>query len=308
MVTSNRELRRLRDAALVAGFDLFESLRSRKVLVLLALYVAGAMAAAGGFVRMLHELEGTLAEALKVSATDKPGALTDALMASEELRRALGDLVGDPSLVDALIRVPVLALFYGWMAFTFVPALVTFTSCDAVSSEVATGSSRFALFRAERISWALGKLGGQAALMGVGILGGALGTWIIGAAFLSGFSLVDSAWWLARLSVCAWWKGLPYLGLAMGVSLATRTPNGARALALAGLIALGIGDSILANDHVLEYAPVVLSTLRLLFPGGYTIDHWRPDIVERAPAMIMQLSLAIAYFSVGFARFYRRDA
>lgn len=308
MASTQRELRRLRDAALVAGFDLFESLRSRKVLVLLALYVAGAMAAAGGFVGLLHELEGTLAETLQVSATEKPGALTDALMASDELRRVLSDLVGDEGLVDALIKVPLLALFYGWMAFTFVPALVTFTSCDAVSSEVATGSSRFALFRTERISWALGKLGGQAALMFVGILGGALGTWIVGTAFLSGFAVADSAWWLVRLSLRAWWNGLPYLGLAMGVSLATRTANGSRALALFGLIALGIGDTVLASDKVAEYAPVLVPTLRLLFPGGYTLDHWRPDLLERAPALVMQLALAIAFFSVGFARFFRRDA
>ena len=304
----SRELRRLRDAALVAGFDLFESLRSRKVIVLLALYVAGAMAAAGGFVSLLQELESTLAETLKVSATSKPGALTDALMASDELRRVLSDLVGDPKLVDALIHVPILALFYGWMAFTFVPALVTFTSCDAASSEIASGSSRFALFRTERISWALGKLGGQAALMGVGILGGALGTWIIGSLFLSGFAVADSAAWLVRLSLRAWYNGLPYLGMAMGVSLATRTANGARALALFCLIALGVGDSALANDHVASYAPVLIPTLRQLFPGAYTLDHWRPDLADRASALVMQLALALAWFSAGFARFYRRDA
>lgn len=307
-MTQNRELRRLRDAALVAGFDLFESLRSRKVIVLLALYVAGAMAAAGGFVTMLHELESTLAETLQVSATEKPGALTDALMASDELRRVLSDLVGDPDLVDALIQVPILALFYGWMAFTFVPALVTFTSCDAVASEVATGSSRFSLFRTERISWAVGKLGGQAALMLVGVLGGALGTWIIGSLFLSGFAVADSAAWLVRLSLRAWWNGLPYLGLALGVSLATRTPNGARALALFGLIALGVGDSLLAAGRVLKYAPVAAPTLRLLFPGGYTLEHWRPDLLERAPALLMQLALMVVFFAVGFARFDRRDA
>lgn len=301
-------MRRLRDAALVAAFDLGESLRARRVLVLLALYVAGAMAATGGFVAVLRELEGQLASALAVPTTSRPGAMANSLMESQELRRMLRELVGDAALVDQLVQVPLLALFYGWLAFTFVPALVTFTSCDAVAGEVASGSSRFALARTDRLAWALGKAGGQAALLGVGVLGGALGAWLVGFFGLSGFPAMDTAIWLVKIGFRGWVNGLPYLGIALAASLVLRSPTPARALALFLLLGVGVGDTLLSADRVVEAAPVLLPTLRQLLPGSHTLDLWRPTLLERAPALVMQPTLAAAFFALGFARFNRRDA
>lgn len=301
-------MRRLADALLVAAFDLGDSLRSRKVLALFVLYVAGAMATAAGFLAMLKELEGTLAEQLQVASTDRPGALSEALMQSEQLHEILGELTGDPSLVDALVQIPLLALIYAWAALTFVPALVTFTSCDAVASEVASGSCRFALARTDRLSWALGKLLGQGALLGAGILGGALGVWVVGAFGMDGFPYLDAGLWLGRLGVRAWWNGLPYLGLAIAASLMVRTANGARALALFGLVAVGVLDSALVSDDVRALGPVAVDTLRQLMPGAHTLTLWQPLLLDRLPALAMQLALTGAFFSVGFAVFQRRDA
>lgn len=301
-------MRQLRDILLIAAFDLGDALRSRKVLALLVLYVAGAMAAAAGFIAMLHELEHTLAETLQVADTSRPGALSEALMQSDQLHQVLAELTGDPGLVDALVKIPLMALVYAWAAFTFVPALVTFTACDAVASEVGSGSCRFSLVRTDRLSWALGKLSGQAALLGLGILGGAAGVWVVGAFGLEGFSLVDSAWWLGRLGLRAWWNGLPYLGLAIGASLVTRTSNGARALALFLLVSVGMVDSTLASRVVIDYAPVTLETLRQLMPGAHTMALWRPELLDRLPSLVMQLALTGAFFSLGFGIFRRRDA
>lgn len=301
-------MRRLRDALLIAAFDLGDSLRSKRVLALLVLYVAGAMAAAAGFVAMLHELEGTLAEQLQVANTDKPGALSEALMQSEQLHQILGELTGDPSLVDALVKIPLLALVYAWAAFTFVPALVTFTSCDAVASEVSNGSCRFSLVRTDRLAWALGKLGGQGALLAFGILGGAAGTWLVGAFGMEGFPHLDAAGWLTRLGLRAWWNGLPYLGLAIGASLMTRTANGSRALALFLLVGVGVLDTLFIADDVRLLSPIAFDTLRQLMPGAHTLALWRPELLDRLPALVMQLALTGAFFSAGFAVFQRRDA
>lgn len=301
-------MRLLRDALLVAGFDLGDALRSRRVLALLVIYVAGAMAAAGGFVAILHDIEGTLASQLGVAATDQPGALTAALMASDQLRQLLADLTGDHGLVDSLVRVPLLALMYGWCALMFTPALITMTACDAVAADVASGACRFSLARTQRLSWALGKLGGQAALLATGILGGAVGTWIVGAFALEGFPWLDSAIWLLRLGARAWCNGLPYLGLAMAASLVTRSTSGARALALVLLVGVGVLDSAFAADRVRELWPVGIDTLRQLLPGAHTGAWWRPDLLDRLPALVMQSALAGAWFLTGFGIFARRDA
>jgi hypothetical protein len=96
-------LKGLRDALIVAAFDLAESLRSRKVLVFLVLYVAGAIASTVIFTEVLQEIEVQLAETLLVARTDRPGSLTQALMESPQLLGILEGLVRDRELAQALV-------------------------------------------------------------------------------------------------------------------------------------------------------------------------------------------------------------
>ena len=96
----------LREAAIVAGFDLRESLRSRKAPVLLVLYTGGAVTGAAIFVAVLRELENTLARQLGVAETDHPGALTQQLMQSEDFVDLFRGLVGDDQLARSLLDVP----------------------------------------------------------------------------------------------------------------------------------------------------------------------------------------------------------
>src|SRR5690606_33061178 len=120
--------------------------RSRKVLVFLALYVAGAVASTVIFTEVLQTIEEELAEQLLVARTDTPGSLTQAVMESPELLDVLSRLVRDRELASALVRLPPIALLYGWVALTFSPIFVALTSSDTIASEVASGSVRFALF------------------------------------------------------------------------------------------------------------------------------------------------------------------
>ena len=293
---------------LVAAFDMSESLRSRKVLGLLILYVAGAVASTAGFVTLLETLEKTLADSLRVASTSKPGAMTASIQSSEEFRHVLAELTGDSTLVDALIGLPPLALFYGWMALTFVPALVVFTSCDAISNEVGSGSCRYALLRTDRLSWALGKLGGQAMLMAIGVLAGAVGTWVVGLVGLASFDAAATAWWMLRLGSRAWLYGLPYLGLALGISQMVRSSHAARALALVALTGLGAGRAILQIPDVVDALPVLAPSLGPLFPGSHALDLWRPGFLDRGPAMVMLVALCATYFALGHMVFDRRDA
>lgn len=301
-------MRLLRDAWLVALFDLAESLRSRKVMVLLALYVAGATAAAAGFVSVLGRMENTLAEQLGVSATRQAGAVTEALQKSKQLEDVIGGLIGDKAMAAELVHIPILALYYGWIALLFMPTLVMFTSCDTIASEVASGSCRFALVRTDRRAWLLGKMGGQASLLAVGLFGGALGTAVVGWGWLAGYAPALNAWWMLRLSGRAWISGFAYLGVALGISAAVRSPHAARALGLLALIALGITRAVLGVDEVIELAPVLIQTLSQLLPGTYTLDLWRPTLADRLPAYAMLLALGSGAFALGYARFARRDA
>ncbi len=298
----------MRSTLLVAWFDLRESLRSRKALALLVIYLIGAMAATGLFVAILSEVESALASSLSVAQTDRPGAMTEALMQSDQLLDIISGLVGDADLAAELVSIPPVALFYGWLSMTFVPLLVAFTSAEAISGELASGAVRFVIFRAERLHWAAGKLGGQGLLMVTGVLLGAAGVWIIGYASLSSFQPGLTALWLLRLSGRACIYGFTFLGLTMGISQVTRSINGSRALALLALIALGVGGGLTGAAEIQEYAPVLISSIHPLFPNAHRIDLWRPDLLSRLPATLMLLAMGAAWFGAGHLVMARRDA
>lgn len=299
---------RLRRIALVAAFDFFESIRSRKAIALLVLYVAGASVGVGGFIRVLSVLESSAAEQMGVPATERPGAMTDEVLGSNELRRLARQLISDPDVADALVGLPPLALFFGWMSLTFVPLLAVLFASDAISAELASGSSRFALLRVDRLSWATGKLLAQALLMGVGIAASALVAYLLGLGSLNDFAPGETALWLLRMSGRAWLYGWPFLGLALAASQLTRSVHASRALALFALAVAGLAGMLLDTERALEIAPDLAPALQLLVPAGHQLDLWRPDWVDRMPGSLMLLALGVSYFGLGHLHFRARDA
>lgn len=301
-------MRSLRDAAIVAAFDLGESLRSRKVLVFLVLYVAGAVASTLIFTEVLQTIEEELAEQLLVARTDTPGSLTEAVMQSPELHRVLARLVHDRELASALVRLPPIALLYGWVALTFGPIFVVLTSSDTIAAEVASGSARYALFRTDRAAWALGKLLGQAALLAVGVALGAVAAWITGWIRLSSFAPAQTALWLARYAATSYCFAFAHLGLALGASQLTRSVPWSRALGLFALAFVFAAHGWLSRDAVHEVAPVTSDSLRMIFPAAHRLDLWRLEPVPVLSSITILLALGGSYFALGHLRFARRDA
>jgi ABC-type transport system involved in multi-copper enzyme maturation permease subunit len=291
----------------IASFDFFESIRSRRALALLVLYVAGSIAGTAMFVKFIVAFENTAATVLSVGQTESAGAMTEELMQTENMYRFFKDLVGDDAIARSLMNIPPLAMFYGWLALTFIPLLVTFTSGDSVAAEVASGSVRFALFRVDRLSWAVGKLFGQTLLMLVGILAGALASLATSSMLMTNTHPGLTAIWLVRFSGRAAVYGFAYLGLVVGCSLVAKSLNGARAAALIGLFAIGVGGNLLEGEWTTTTFPVLAPTLSTIFPQGHDLDLWRVTLADRAPGIVMLLALGLAYFTAGYAMFARRD-
>ena len=301
-------MRLIRDAWIVARFDLLESLRSRKALVFLVLYVAGAVAATWIFTEVLQEVEEQLAEQLLVARTTQPGSLTQAVMESPELRGVIARLVKDDALADTLLSLPPIALLYHWVALSFAPAFVALTSADSISQEVATGSVRFALFRTDRTAWATGKLAGQAALALVGLTLGAVGAWITGWIQLASFEPAATALWMSRYLVTAFLFAFAHLGLMLGVSQVTRSVPWSRALGLIVLVAVFAANGWLGRDSVRDSAPALIDSVRQIFPAAHRLDLWRPELSDFAPAAVILVAIGIAGFAAGHLRFLKRDA
>lgn len=287
---------------LVASFDLLESLRSRKAVVLLALYLLGALGASAIFIRVLSVIRERLEEQVGQAVDVKE------LMASPGMARLVGALAGDADVAGAIVTIPPLALFYGWLAMNFVPLLVLFTSADAVAGDVSSGGVRYSLFRTDRFSWAFGKLVGQTTLMSLGVLVGALGCFVMGLVWLDGMPAADTALWLLRVSGRAIVYSFAYLGMVMCASQLTRTHARAGGLALAIMFLCSLGGRVLSAEPIEQSAPELFGALVKLFPNGHHLALWHPGLGQSLGAMAGLLIIGLGFFALGFWRFSARDA
>jgi ABC-type transport system involved in multi-copper enzyme maturation permease subunit len=287
---------------LVAGFDLLESLRSRKAIVLLALYMLGALGASAIFIRVLTAIQEQLEEQVGRAVDVKE------LMESPGMARVVGALAGDADVANAIIAIPPMALFYGWLAMNFVPLLVLFTSSDSISGDLSSGAVRFSLFRTDRISWAAGKLIGQTSLMAVGVLMGALACWAMGWLWLDDMPLGSTAYWLLRISGRAIIYSFAYLGMVMCASQLARTPIRSGGLGLLLIFASALTGSVLQAELIREQAPELFGALSKLFPNGHHLALWHPGAAESVTAMLGLIAIGLGFFALGFWRFSKRDA
>lgn len=298
----------LRDVFVVAGHELGEALRSRRVLIFALLYVGGAVGGTVLFIEFLSGLEAMLADTLAVAQTNRPGAFTRELMSSDEAQRFLTRLLDDEALAAELVSIPPLSLFYGWLVMNFCPALVMLTAAESVTTDLSTGAVRFSLVRTARLSFSTGKLVGQAALLGVSVLAGALGVWLVGYFRFEGFAPGDNFLWLLSWSGRGFVYCLSYVGIAVGLSHLTRSVPLSRALGLLSFVLVAILWGLSHLDWVQNnVAPLARALVRLL-PVAHERDLWRPELFDRLPALVMLTALAVVYFALGYRFRARRDA
>lgn len=309
MPVVKKKQKALRDIGVIAQHEFFDALRSRRVLIMLLLFIGGAIAGTLMFVEVLETFEVTLAKALAVAEPGKAGAMTTQLMRSPELVHMLARFLDDETLAKELVDLPPLALFYGWLGLMFLPALIMLTSAEAISGELTNGSLRFSLVRTARLSFSLGKLTGQTLLMLLGVCTGALAVWLTGYFSLASFDAQGTALWLSLLSMRIAVFAFAYVGLAVGLSHLTRRVPLSRALALGSLmlfaVLYGVGKN---SETVREHAGEAIDTLLMLLPRSHMLALWQPSLIERLPALVMLVALGLVYFSLGYLYRARRDA
>lgn len=290
----------------IARHELTDSVRSRRVIVLILLYVAGSMAATLLFITVLQKIEHQLAESLGVQAAAGTGTVTATLWKSPAFRHMLTELTGNRELAETLLDIPPLGLFFGWLSFAFTPALVMLTSTSRIAEELWSGSARFVLFRSSRLQWCLGKFAGQAIQILGALLLSAVGAWLVGLLRMKSFEPAATAWAMTLFAGRAWVYSLAFLGLALAVSQWCAAPNLALALGFLAMIALAVVAGVaehFAGEGWRRAWDVVLA----LTPGGHKTDLWWGDAAHLLPACVFLVCLALAYFAAGYARFSRRD-
>ena len=298
--------RALPTLGIVAANELSDSIRSRRVIVMLLLYLAGAMGATALFITFLHSIEGQLVTTLGLDAPKDAGSVTATLWKSKPFRDLLSHLIGEKKLAETLLDVPPLALFYGWLSCAFTPLLVMLTASARISEEIASGSIRFILFRAGRAPWLLGKFAGQAAQLFVALILSALGAWLVGWFRMSGYEGWATAYHMLWFAVKAWIFSLPFLGLALGISQLCALPNLALAFGFMALVGVSVLTG-LSNWLAGEGWRRIWDLVNVLTPGAQRQALWWNDAEHLLPATVFLLTLAAVYLFAGYARFARRD-
>lgn len=290
----------------VARNELADSFRSRRVLVVGLLYLAGSAAATLIFIWALHKMERQLAETMGVAIAPGTGSVTSTLWKSDAFRHFMIGVTGNQELARSLLATPPLALFYGGVAFAFTPMLVMLTASTRISEEVWSGSVRFVLFRVSRLEWCLGKYAGQAFQLFIALLLSAAAAWVVGLWRMHCFDGLPTAAAMLCFACKAWVYGMAFLGLAMAVSQWCAMPNLAMAFGFIGWIVLGIAASV-SSHYAGDGWCRIWEVVNALTPGGHRMDLWWGDAAHAAPATIYLLALSVVYLLLGYATFSRRD-
>ena len=296
----------LRNTWTVARHELADSIRSRRAIVLLILYMLGAVAATLVFVKLLHEIENQLEKAVGVAEAQRAGGTASALWKNPQFKEMLTHFVGNRETAAKLLSFTPLALFYGWLSFAFTPLLVMLMSSARVSEEIWSGSARFVMFRTSRLSWCAGKYGGQALQLLASLLLSALAAWVTGWCRMAFFDPLPNALGMIVFALKAWVYGMAFLGLAMGVSQMVASPNVATALGFIAMVVLGTLSSV-ADWVRMQPWRSTLDVVDMLLPGGHKMDLWLPDAAHALPAALFVLCLGAAYALAGYASFSRRN-
>jgi ABC-type transport system involved in multi-copper enzyme maturation permease subunit len=290
----------------IAYYELNDALRSRRFILVLALYMLGAGGACFGFITALHRVEVELANALGLTVSESPGAVAEALWKSVTFQRMVRQLVGDAQVAQELLTIPPVALIYGWLAFTFTPILVMLSAPGRIAEDVASGYARFSLVRATRTEWCIGKYLGQALEIIIPLMLSAITAWAVARFRLFSMAGADVVLAMFIYGWKVWVYCLAFTGLALGVSQVCRSPNQATAIALLVwavlAMARGIGTWVSATGW-----KHLFNGIAWLAPSAQRLDLWRTSPAYVLPAIVYVVALGAVYFTLGHIFFLRRD-
>ena len=291
-----------------AFFELAGAMRTKRALVLILLYLAASLLGMNGAISALGKMEDQLAEVLQVErAPDgKSGVVSAALWKSKPFQRLVRGAVGDSLVYDDIVGKHPAELLYAWIVFLAVPLLSVLVSSRRVAEEIRSGSAKYALLRVTRLEFTLSKYIGQAFLMLVGLLLGAVGAWCVAAFRLAGADLPALFPAMLMWSVKAWFLSLAWLGLALGVSHFFKSGAKADAVAILMMIAWFAVPAIL---RAYATGPVggKFRFLVMLFPSAVTDSLWRSSFLPVADAAAWLLMIGLLWLSFGHIFFARRD-
>lgn len=297
--------RSLIDTALIARFELLRAIRSWTALAVILMYLIANVGGAYVFIRVLGQLENTMAEQLHVATTHWPGAMTDQLRKSKQLKEMFDTFVGNHATAATLIERPFLAVYQLWQGIVLIPFLAATAAAESIASDVRTRAIRFEVIRTGRAEVVAGRMLGQIGLCVVATAIALCGVWVLGLSIMAPQDPVALAWGLVDLGMRAAIFAVPFSGLGIAASQLTASPAWARVLALGGTAASWVVYWILTamGDSAWGW---VSDALLPVMPQSWLQGVWQSDM-DLLVSSAACVGLGVVMAALGFARFVRRD-
>ena len=283
-----------------------EALRSRRIWVVILLYVAVALLSMNGMLSLLLRLENELAELLGLQAGTQPGAVVDALWRSPRFRQMMANAMRSESIVLDLTGQSPVVLAYAGLAFFYTPLLVALVTPLRIAEDLASGTIRYIVTRTSLISWTLGKFLAQALLFALALLLSAAGAWLLTRYRMVGADPWALATGIFLWSARVWFYGLAFMGLVMGLAHWTSSPSKAMATSLLAVFGTSIAVWLFER-YTGDGWQGLFALLQGILPQAYRMELWRSSWLYIWPAACTLCALGLTYLFAGYAVFRRRD-
>jgi len=284
-------VRVLQDTWRIARFDLMTAIRTKRALVALLIYLAGALATGAALVWVETEFGDKIQMAR--TAIDTAAAMSafksDAPKAYEALATLTG---GDEEMARHLLHMPLVLLGFFWTTLTFLPLLIAMVSYDLVNGEVNHRSARFVLLRTSRLSLLLGKMLSHGLLFLATTIAANVALFVYAWVRLPAFDLLPAAGMLVRFWILTVPFGFCYISLAALVSSWIDGAGLSMTVTVGLLIALGILSS---------------SDVGFLSPSAYKLGLWSPRLADAILSAVAYLAFGAVFLGGAFARLRWRD-
>lgn len=292
-----------------ATCELFTAMRSRRAIAIIVLFCAASLLSVNAAISMLAGIERELASSLGLQPTDGAGVISTALWKSTAFQRMVRTGIDNALVFDDLLGRHPAELIHAWFSFLLTPMLVVLACSNRVADDLHSGAVRFMITRVTRLEWSLGKFFGQALLILIGLLLGALGADVVMSIRLSGSDALTILPTLLIWSCKAWVYSLAWLGVTLGVSHLTHSGAKATMFAVLALLVFSVVPHILDHySRTPDGGLGLLAHFRVLFPNTFEDNLWRNAFVPVMTGSIWLIAQGFLYLLVGHVAFARRDA
>ena len=288
----------------IARHELAVMLRTRRAVLMAALYLGAAVIGGLAMVLIARSIEQSALEALLSQGLSPENAAAQLREAAEPaFRQAVSWFAGtEPADMAPSLRESLVLPVFLWCSLVALPFLILLTSFDQLAAPLERRSLCYSVLRAPRAAIVLGKLAAHTLLFTVLTMVSSTALVAIAVGLLGTDDFAVSLFGLVRLWVLLVPFGLVYLGISSFCSASASQPFSALLMSLGTIVVLRIllsmpQDGALAPLRVLRYAS----------PAYYHEGFWQSGLAGPAASALAYLAIATVFVALAIRRLGARD-